>query len=206
MMLLPLMQYNMYVVQPHLFEKLVGYFSNNVFSSLPNFKQLVLNYRSTSIRNLTKFNLFRFFLHFFLLERISFSKSKFIFVKNSISDFKIAHGQVSGFSAIMRDAFMYNFIYQYMYNNIHLEKNFLGLSIDRRIYSTNFGSISMLIQDFFTLPMVVDFVDVFEELFPEYESSIGVNISLSTYNILCIFLYFSHLQFPLNDLIYYQYY
>lgn len=205
MLSLSLMQYDIFIVQPHLFEKLVGYLLLDVFSTLPNFKQIVLNYTSNSIRNLKKHNLLRFFLHYFLLERLTFNKPKFILVKDSISDFKIISGQVSGFNVIIHGLCMYNFIHQYMYNSFYAEKNFLGLSIDN-ICLNNFGSISMLLRNFFTMPMVLDFINSFEELFSEYEPNIGINISLSTKSILCIFIYFSHLQFPLNDSIYYQFY
>lgn len=201
-----LMQYNFHIVQPHLFEKFIGYLFNNYYEiDLPNFKQLVLNYTGINIRNSRKVKIFYFFLHAFLLERFSFHKPLKALVKKSISDFKILSGQLIGFSSILTNRCMYSFISQYMYYTLHIEKGFTGLSTDIVQYN-NFGSLNIISQNIFAFPMLFDLVDEFESIFPEYESNIGINVILSTKSVICMLIYFSHLQFPLKDFFYYKYY
>lgn len=206
MLNLPLMQYNFHIIQPHLFEKFIGYLICVDSIHLPNFKQIVLSYLAGNMRNSNKINIFLFFLHAFLLERFSFCKPLFAFVKKSISDFKIISGQLISFSSILANRYMYNFIYQYIYNTLHIEKGFIGFSIADTAQYNNFGSLNIISQNMFSFPMMYDLLDEFEVVFPEYESNICVTFILSTKNVLCLLVYLSHFQFPLNDLIYYKFY
>lgn len=205
MLNLSLMQYNFYIVQPHLFEKFIGYLIRTNSVCLPNFKQIVLHYIANSACNSKKMNVFFFFLHAFLLERLSFHKPLFSLVKESISDFKIISGQLIGFNSILLGKYMYNFIYQYIYNTLYIEKGFNGFSLDRSQY-INFGSLNIISQNIFSFPMMDDLLDEFEVIFPECESNLCITFLLSTKNVLCLLIYLSHLQFPLNDIIYYRYY
>lgn len=205
MLNLSLMQYNSYIIQPHLSEKFIGYLIYTNSICLPNFKQVVLHYVATNISDFKKMNIFFFFLHAFLLERFSFHKPLFSLVKKSISDFKIISGQLIGFNSIIMGKYMYNFIYQYIYNTLHIEKGFDGFSVDRVQYNS-FGSLSIISQNVFSFPMMYDLLDEFETIFSDYETNICINFLLSTKNILCLLVYLSHFQFPLNDLIYYRFY
>lgn len=205
MLIIPLMQYDFYIVQPHLFEKLVGFISFNNSYVLPVFKQIVLNYTSSNIKFVNKNNFFRLYMYMYFFERITFNKPIFNFAKNSISDFKINLGQLIGFNSILYKNNMYNFLYQYLHTSMVAERNFIGSSFSK-INFINFGSLNILFKSLFSLPMVSDLIDMFEELYVGNESYVNMNFLISNENILCIFFYLTHLQFPLNDLIYYQYY
>lgn len=200
--------YNRYLIQFHLLTKLVAYCSMGCSISIVDFKHTSVHYSGNkrSVRSKSKLFIVHL-LYSFFLEKVICANVHPLFIYKSISSFKIVAGQLSGFSSYIQDAFLlYNFLSQYLLNNVLSEKGFSGLIVGPASTSdVNFGFINLSIRNIYVFPEVMSYFEQINELLPDFQMYFNVNVSITSANLWGVLLLFTHMQIPLCTDVYYDY-